>query len=79
MTGLVTTPGAPGKPFFGKVIRIRRASDAPEQTEIEIEVTSDGGLHPGMAVQATIDQTKLKKAALKSGAAPTNGKDSELC
>jgi multidrug resistance efflux pump len=79
MTARLTAAGAPGKTFSGKVARVRRASDAPEETEIEIEVTSDGALRPGMAVEATIDQTKLKKAGLKPAAATTSGKDSELC
>ena len=54
MTALLTTAGAPGKTFFGKVARVSHASDTPEQTEIEIEVSSDGGLRPGMVVEATI-------------------------
>jgi macrolide-specific efflux system membrane fusion protein len=54
MTALVTAAGAPGKTFSGKVARVSRASGAPEQTEIQIEVTSDGGLRPGMMVEGTI-------------------------
>ena len=54
MTALLTAAGAAGKTFSGKVARVSRASDAPEQTEIEIEVISDGGLRPGMVVEAVI-------------------------
>jgi multidrug efflux pump subunit AcrA (membrane-fusion protein) len=54
MTALLTAVGAPGKTFSGKVTRINRASDAPEQTEIEIEVISDDGLRSGMVVEAVI-------------------------
>jgi len=54
MTALLTAAGAAGKTFSGKVARVSRASDAPEQTEIEIEVISDGGLRPGMEVEAVI-------------------------
>src|SRR6476660_1627859 len=54
MTARVTTAAASGKTFSGKVVRVSRASEVPEQTEIEIEVTSDdGGLRPGMVVEAT--------------------------
>lgn len=56
MTVHLTAAGAPGKMFSGKVARVGRASDGPEQTEIEIEVTSDGALRPGMAVEAALDQ-----------------------
>jgi len=54
MTALVTTSVAPGKTFFGKVVRVSRASDTPEETEIEIEVSSNGGLRPGTVVEATV-------------------------
>jgi hypothetical protein len=55
MTARVTTAAASGKTFSGKVVRVSRASEVPEQTEIEIEVTSDdGGLRPGMVVEATV-------------------------
>jgi RND family efflux transporter MFP subunit len=54
MTALLTAAGTPGKTFSGKVVRVSRASEVPEQTEIEIEVTSDGGLRPGMVVEATV-------------------------
>ena len=40
MTARVTTAAASGKTFSGKVVRVSRASEVPEQTEIEIEVTS---------------------------------------
>jgi RND family efflux transporter MFP subunit len=53
-TALLTAAGAPGKTFSGKVVRVSRASEVPDQTEIEIEVTSDGGLRPGMVVEATV-------------------------
>jgi len=55
MTARVTTAAASRKTFSGKVVRVSRASEVPEQTEIEIEVTSDdGGLRPGMVVEATV-------------------------
>jgi multidrug efflux pump subunit AcrA (membrane-fusion protein) len=54
MTALLTAAGAAGKTFSGKVARVSRASDAPEQTEIEIEVISDDGLRSGMVVEAVI-------------------------
>lgn len=54
MTALVTTAAAPGKTFFGKVARVSHASDTPEETEIEIEVSSGGGLRPGTVVEATV-------------------------
>ena len=60
MTALLTTAGAPGKTFFGKVARVSHGSDPPEETEIEIEVSSDGGLRPGMVVEATVGSTPGK-------------------
>jgi RND family efflux transporter MFP subunit len=57
MTALLTAAGVPGKSFSGKVARVSRASDATEQTEIEIEVISDGGLRPGMVVEAAIKRS----------------------
>jgi macrolide-specific efflux system membrane fusion protein len=60
MTALVTTAGAAGKTFFGKVARVSHGSDPPEETEIEIEVSSDGGLRPGMVVEATVGSTPGK-------------------
>jgi membrane fusion protein (multidrug efflux system) len=54
MTALLKTAGATEKAFSGKVARVSRAPDAPQQTDIEIEVMSDGTLRPGMVVEAII-------------------------
>jgi hypothetical protein len=55
MAALITPTDAPEKVFSGTVVSLSRASEAPEETEIEILVTSNGELRPGMAVEATIE------------------------
>jgi len=43
--------------------------EAPEEAEIEIQVTSNGALPPGIVVEATINQRSEVKKALDKPAA----------
>jgi RND family efflux transporter MFP subunit len=76
MTALLTATDAPEKAFSGKIVRVSRALDTSEETEIEIQVTSKGELRPGMVVEARIESGERK--LLKTDGGTTTGEDSTL-